>query len=196
MKEMTSMENSPSRPLPPGQHIVEELPVLDLGRAEKINTQDWQLEICGLVKKTLKLSWKDLNGLEMVSIKTDIHCVTTWSVRDSLWQGVPCREIIKLCSPLESAKFVLASSYDGYDTNIPISFFSAEDSMLALSYSGRELPHHYGGPLRLLIPSLYFWKSAKWLKKLEFLKDDKKGYWEQRGYHSIGNPWKEERLES
>ncbi|GAB4032240.1 MAG: sulfite oxidase-like oxidoreductase [Elusimicrobiota bacterium] len=168
---------------------------MDLGLSKKINPQDWQLEICGLIEKPLKLSWKELNALKMISIKADIHCVTTWSITDSQWHGVSCMEIIKLCSPLKSAQFVLASSYDGYDTNIPISFFSAADSMLALFYSGKELPHHYGGPVRLLIPSLYFWKSAKWLKKLEFLKDDRKGYWEQRGYHSRGNPWEEERLE-
>ncbi|PIS46858.1 MAG: sulfite oxidase-like oxidoreductase [Elusimicrobia bacterium CG08_land_8_20_14_0_20_51_18] len=193
MKKLVSKDVLRENRLPPGQRGVEELPVLDLGKAEEIKKETWTLEISGLVENPVKISFKDLLALPQSQLKADIHCVTTWSKLDTYWEGVQTAELIKLAKPLSSAAFVLAWSEDGYSTALPLADFSKEDSLTAHKYAGEDLPHRYGGPVRLLVPSLYFWKSAKWLKKLEFLEKDRKGYWEERGYHAHGDPWTEER---
>jgi len=193
MKEIISPEILDKKEIPPGQHLVEVMPVLDLGRGYLIDKEKYKLEISGLVTNNIILSYEDILKLPQVKLKCNIHCVTTWSILNTLWQGVQTEEIIKLVKPLEKAKFIIAHSYDGYTTNIPMDYFSKIDSIIAIKYMNEDIPHHYGGPVRLLIPSLYFWKSAKWLKKIEFIEKDQKGYWEQRGYHNTGNPWKEER---
>lgn len=193
IKEIVSESVFKEVRVPPGQHLVEELPVLDIGRDYLIEKEKYELEIDGLVENKLKLNYNDLLSLPQVKLKTDIHCVTTWSILDTIWQGVQNKEIVKISKPYPQAKFVIAYSYDGYTTNLKLEYFLKEDSIIALKYQGKDLEHRYGGPVRLLIPSLYFWKSAKWLKKIEFTDVDRKGYWEQRGYHNNGDPWKEER---
>jgi len=177
--------------LPPGQYEVEEIPVLDLGSKPIIEKEKLKLE---LIYKDIKriLSYSELLALEETQLYCDIHCVTTWSKLGTNWKGVQTRTIYEMIKPLDS-KFVMAYSYDGYSTNIPIEYFVKEDSIIAYSYEGDEIPREYGGPVRLLIPSLYYWKSAKWLAKLEFISENRRGYWEERGYHDIGDPFSEQR---
>ena len=177
--------------LPPGQYEVEEIPVLDLGSKPIIEKEKLKLE---LIYKDIKriLSYSKLLALEETQLYCDIHCVTTWSKLGTNWKGVQTRTIYEMIKPLDS-KFVMAYSYDGYSTNIPIEYFIKEDSIIAYSYEGAEIPREYGGPVRLLIPSLYYWKSAKWLSKLEFISENRRGYWEERGYHDIGDPFSEQR---
>ncbi len=179
--------------IPPGQHETDSLPVLDLGRAGTIELKDWSLEICGLVKNNIKFSFDEFSKLPEIKVFADIHCVTTWSKLSTTWEGVSARAIAGLAKPDSGAKFVLLHSSDGFTTNLPIDDFLAEDVLFAHKYEGCPLPHQYGGPVRLVVPRLYFWKSAKWVSKAEFLKNDKRGYWEERGYHDRGDPWKEER---
>ena len=182
--------------LPPGQHEVDSLPVLDLGRAETVLQKDWSLEVCGLVKKTVRFNFEEFSKLPGIKVFADIHCVTTWSKLSTTWEGVSAAMIAQLAEPDPKAKFVLLHSSDGFTTNLPIGDFLAEDSLFAFKYEGEPLPHQYGGPVRLVVPRLYFWKSAKWVSKAEFLGNDKRGYWEERGYHDRGDPWKEERYNS
>ncbi len=177
--------------LPPGQYEVDEIPVLDLGNKPDINKNNFKLELSYNDKKTV-LDFNNLTSLPEVDLYCDLHCVTTWSKLGTNWKGVSTKTVYDLLTPI-SAKFVLAYSYDGYSTNMPIDYFLKEDSIIGYSYEGKDIPYHYGGPVRLLIPSLYYWKSAKWLSKIEFIDEDKRGYWEERGYHDIGDPFLEQR---
>ena len=124
---------------------------------------------------------------------SDIHCVTTWSRYDNQWEGLATRDLLDACRPREDAHFVVLHSYDRYTTNLALDDFAAEDALLAHRWSGEAIPAEHGGPVRLVVPHLYFWKSAKWLKSVEFLTQDKPGYWEVRGYHNRGDPWLEQR---
>lgn len=177
--------------LAPGQYEVDEIPVLDLGNKPDINKNNFKLEL-SYKEKRIILDFNNLISLPEVDLYCDLHCVTTWSKLGTNWKGVSTKTIYDLLNPI-SAKFVLAYSYDGYSTNMPIDYFLKEDSIVAYSYEGKDIPYRYGGPVRLLIPSLYYWKSAKWLSKIEFMDEDKRGYWEERGYHDIGDPFLEQR---
>lgn len=177
--------------LPPGQYEVKEIPVLDLGIKPVIEKEKFNLEIQYKdIKKIIK--YRELTMFESVELYCDLHCVTTWSKLGTNWKGISTRIIYDMIKPYD-AKFVMAYSYDGYTTNIPIDYFLKEDSIIAYSYEGKDIPLDYGGPVRLLIPSLYYWKSAKWLNKLEFMTENKRGYWEERGYHDVGDPFLEQR---
>ncbi|HOJ86946.1 MAG TPA: molybdopterin-dependent oxidoreductase [Elusimicrobiales bacterium] len=177
--------------LAPGQYEVEEIPVLDLGNKPNINKNNFRLELLYKDKKKV-LDFNGLISLPEVELYCDLHCVTTWSKFGTNWKGVSTKTIYDFLSPVK-AKFVLAYSYDGYSTNMPIGYFLKEDSIIAYSYENGDIPYSYGGPARLLIPSLYYWKSAKWLSKIEFMENDKRGYWEERGYHDVGDPFLEQR---
>jgi DMSO/TMAO reductase YedYZ molybdopterin-dependent catalytic subunit len=179
--------------IPPGQHETDALPVLDLGKGRPIDLKDWSFELTGLVKTAIKLNFDEFSKLPRVKLFADIHCVTTWSKLSTTWEGVSAGTVAALAMPDPKAAFVLLHSFDGFTTNLPLSDFLAEDVIFALKYEDAPLPHPYGGPVRLIVPRLYFWKSAKWIAKVEFLEHDKKGYWEERGYHNHGDPWKEER---
>lgn len=178
--------------LPPGQHETDGFPVLSMSSTPDINKNKWSLKISGLAKN-LEWNWEEFNKLPRVKWKTDIHCVTTWSKFDTEWEGVSFDEIVKLCQPLSQATHILAHSYDGYSTNIPLDEMINGQAMIALRYEGQEIESKHGGPDRLIIPHLYFWKSAKWLKEIEFLDKEVLGFWENHGYHDHGDPWKEER---
>lgn len=179
--------------LPPGQHLVKNWPVLDLGVQPQIRMDNWRLELRGLVENQLTLTWKAFLALDQTSKVTDIHCVTTWSRYDNEWQGVSTRDLLDEAMPKPEATHVLLSSYDGYDTNLPLADFAAEDAILATHWEGEPLTVEHGGPLRLVVPHLYFWKSAKWLRRIEFLNADQAGFWERNGYHMYGDPWTEQR---
>ena len=138
-------------------------------------------------------SFAEFSARAQTPFISDIHCVTTWSRYDNQWVGLPTRELLEACQPRENAHFVVLHSYDGYTTNLPLEDFAAEDALLAHSWSGQPLTTEHGGPVRLVVPHLYFWKSAKWLQAIEFLEKDAPGYWEVRGYHNRGDPWLEQR---
>ena len=139
--------------------------------------------------------WGEFTDLPKTTLTTDIHCVTAWSRYDNKWEGVSARDLLKLVKPKAAAQHVIFHSYDTYTTNVPLADFSADDVMLAWSWNGEAISREHGGPLRVVIPKLYFWKSAKWIKRIEFSVHDKPGFWEVRGYHNYGDPWLEQRYD-
>ncbi len=179
--------------LPPGQHLVKTWPVLDLGIQPTIALSDWRLDVHGLVAKPASWSWAAFQATAQSDVTSDIHCVTTWSRYDNRWAGVRTRDLMEAVSPRSNARFVVLHSYDGYTTNLPLADFAAEAAILAHSWEGQPLTFEHGGPVRFVVPHLYFWKSAKWLRAIEFTPDDRLGFWEERGYHERGDPWREER---
>lgn len=179
--------------LPPGQRLVDKWPVLDLGVTPRLDLAEWRLTIDGLVENPLAWNWQDFLAVSQSDITADIHCVTTWSLYDSRWSGVATRTLIDLVRPKPEARFVLFRSYDGYTTNVPLARFAEADALIALGRNGQPIGPEHGGPARVVIPSLYFWKSAKWVRRISFVADDAPGYWEVRGYHNDADPWKEER---
>jgi DMSO/TMAO reductase YedYZ molybdopterin-dependent catalytic subunit len=179
--------------LPPGQREVKTWPVLDLGAQPRIDLKLWRLTIDGLVEKPVTLDWQELMDLPQSEATSDIHCVTAWSRYDNRWRGVLVSDLLALVRPHPEARFVLFQSYDTYTTNLPLDEFAVPDALLATHWEGEPLTVEHGGPLRVVVPQLYFWKSAKWVKRITFAADDRPGFWEVRGYHDHGNPWEEER---
>ena len=179
--------------LPPGQHLVKDWPVLDLGVHPKIGRDRWTLRVFGAVTEAVTWDLTDFNAQTQVREVSDIHCVTTWSRYDNIWDGVATRTVLDAVRPLPSAAFVVLHGHDGYTTNLPLADFAAEDAVIAHSWEGKPLTAEHGGPVRLIVPHLYLWKSAKWLKRIEFVTADKPGFWEVRGYHDRGDPWREQR---
>lgn len=184
---------SASDRLPPGQHLVRDWPVLDLGLQPDVPTATWRLDVDGLVEVPASLDWDGFAALPQSDFVTDIHCVTTWSRYDNRWSGVAVRDLMDAVMPRAEASHVVLTSFDGYTTNLPIADFAAPDAILATRWEGRPLTREHGGPMRLVVPHLYFWKSAKWLRRITFVPADKLGFWEERGYHRRGDPWTEER---
>ncbi len=191
--DLSREERSESR-LPPGQHTVEKLPVLDLGIQPKIEEKDWTLEIGGEVENELKIDWKSLEKWDHVEEMSDFHCVTTWSKYDCKWGGVRMLEILDQVRPHSCAEHVLFVSYDGYTTNVPVEAVYSNHTLLATSLNGEPLSKQYGGPVRVIIPHLYAWKSAKFVKQIQFTNKIELGYWEKRGYSNTADPWREERF--
>ncbi len=179
--------------LPPGQHLVKDWPVLDLGIQPAIDPAQWSLRLHGLVTEAMTLDWTAFQALPQQDSVSDMHCVTTWSRYDNRWHGVMVSELLQRVQPKEDAAFVLLHSHDGYTTNLPLMDFAAADALLATHWDGQPLSRAHGGPVRLIVPHLYLWKSAKWLQRIEFVGADRPGYWEERGYHRRGDPWTEER---
>ena len=184
---------SDSERLPPGQHLVKNWPVLDLGQQPLVKTDEWQLEVTGAVEHPVTLDWTAFGQLPISTETTDMHCVTTWSRYDNRWKGVSTHDFLALVMPSNTARYVMLTSYDGYTTNLPLDDFAAADAILATHWNGALLSRDHGGPMRLIVPHLYLWKSAKWLRRIDFLTDDKAGFWEVNGYHMRGDPWREQR---
>jgi DMSO/TMAO reductase YedYZ molybdopterin-dependent catalytic subunit len=180
--------------LPPGQHAVTNFPVLDLGIRPAFDPAAWRLTVDGEVEQPLTLSWAEFTALPKVEQVSDFHCVTTWSQYDLRWAGVPFRTIVERVRPRAGARFLLQSCADGYTTNLPLAELGGADVLLAYELNGKPLPLEHGGPMRLLVPHLYAWKSAKFLTGLRFQERDTPGFWELRGYHDVGDPWKEQRF--
>jgi len=179
--------------LPPGQHLVEKWPVLDLGVQPDIALDKWRLRIEGAVENPVTLTFDEFMALPQVHYTSDIHCVTTWSRYDNNWDGVSSQTIIDLVKPTAEARHVIFHSYDGYTTNIKLEVFNEPDVLIAHSWEGKRLTREHGGPVRAIVPQWYFWKSAKWIRRIEFSPVDKPGFWEERGYHNEADPWTEER---
>ena len=182
--------------LPPGQHLVRDWPVLDLGEHPAITRENWRLLIGGAVENPAVWEWTDFERQPQTRSLSDIHCVTSWSRYDNEWGGVTTRDLLAVVEPTPEAGFVLLHSYDGYTTNLTLEDFAGENALLAHSWQGQPLTRDHGGPVRLVVPHLYFWKSAKWLKRIEFLTEDHPGFWEVNGYHHRGDRWREQRYTS
>ncbi|HLB29804.1 MAG TPA: sulfite oxidase-like oxidoreductase [Dehalococcoidia bacterium] len=178
--------------LPPGQKQVENWPVLTYGATPRIDLKDWRLRIWGLVEE-VTFTWEELMALPQVEIVRDIHCVTSWSRFDTRWEGVSSQDLMKHVRLKPQACAVMVHSYGGYTTNLLLEDFLKDGVLLAHRHDGEPLAPEHGGPLRLVVPHLYFWKSAKWVRGLEFLPEDGPGFWERYGYHIRGDPWQEER---
>ncbi|MDH6257301.1 sulfite oxidase-like oxidoreductase [Bradyrhizobium sp. BR13661] len=179
--------------LPPGQHLTKDWPVLDLGVLPPVSRDRWRLDVYGAIENPIFWTYAEFAAQKQDQFTSDIHCVTTWSRYDNHWEGLATRELLAACQPRDDAHFVVLHSYDGYTTNLALEDFAAEDALLAHSWSGQPLSEEHGGPVRLVVPHLYFWKSAKWLQAIEFLTEDAPGFWEVRGYHNRGDPWAEQR---
>ena len=182
-----------SERLPPGQHLVTNWPVLDLGQQPAIARERWRLDLFGAVERLAVLDWTGFQALPQSRSVSDIHCVTTWSRYDNRWSGVLTRDLLAAVVLKPGVRFVVLHSYDGYTTNLSLEDFAAEDAILAHSWEGAPLTEEHGGPVRLVVPRLYFWKSAKWLHRIEFRTEDRPGFWEKNGYHNRGDPWAEQR---
>jgi DMSO/TMAO reductase YedYZ molybdopterin-dependent catalytic subunit len=179
--------------VPPGQRLTQKWPVLHYGSVPSIDPSQWTLAISGLVDKELTLTYEQLLALPRVKVFSDIHCVTTWSRLSNLWEGVSTGTIKELVTLRPEASFVVVRSVGGYTTNLTAEDFFSSDALLALKHEGEPLSPAHGGPVRLVVPRLYFWKSAKWVSGVEFTATDQPGFWESYGYHNHGDPWKEER---
>jgi len=182
--------------IPPGQSQTVKWPILDASGTPDIDMSKWRMEIYGLVGKELSLGWEEINSLPRVKVLSDFHCVTRWSRLNNLWEGVSTRALVEVAEGVRpEAKFVVAHGYDyGWTTNLPLEDFLSEDALVCFTHDGEPLTAEHGGPARLVVPLLYAWKSAKWLGGLEFVAEDKAGFWERNGYHMHGDPWKEERF--
>ncbi len=179
--------------LPPGQHEVKNWPVLDLGIQPDVPKAEWRLTIDGLVANPVTWDLAAFMAQPQVEEVSDIHCVTSWSRYDNRWAGVSSRHIVDVVKPLPEASHLIFHSYDGYTTNVTLPAFADANVLLAHSWEGSPLTREHGGPVRVIMPDWYFWKSAKWLKRIEVSNADRPGFWEVRGYHNEGDPWKEDR---
>jgi DMSO/TMAO reductase YedYZ molybdopterin-dependent catalytic subunit len=179
--------------LPPGQRLVQDWPVLDLGVQPDVTPSNWRLRLEGLVAAPVRLTLEEFRALPQAQRLNDIHCVTQWSRYDNHWDGVAVTTLLAMARPKEEARFVSLTSYDGYTTNLAIEDFARDENLFAHSWEGQPLERRHGGPVRLVVPHLYFWKSPKWVTRIEFLREDRPGFWEVRGYHNRGDPWMEER---
>lgn len=179
--------------LPPGQRLVENWPVLDLGIQPDVPREDWRLTIDGAVENPVSWDWTAFTAQPQIEDVSDIHCVTQWSRYDNRWRGVSTLHIVELVRPTPDAAHVVLHGYDGYTTNVSLEMFTDPDCLIAHEHDGVPIPREHGGPARLVIPRYYFWKSAKWVKRIEFVASDRPGFWEVRGYHNVGDPWDEQR---
>lgn len=179
--------------LPPGQHIVNNWPVLDLGCKPAVILEDWMLSVDGLIDNPLMWTWKDFLAQPQCVSVSDFHCVTSWSQLDNAWEGVRFQHLFACVKPEPSAKFLLFTACDHYTTNLPLEACDEEDVLLAAKWNGKSLPQDHGGPVRLIVPKRYAWKGAKWLKRITFLQKDQKGFWEVRGYSNTAFPWVNDR---
>jgi DMSO/TMAO reductase YedYZ molybdopterin-dependent catalytic subunit len=185
--------------LPPRQVLTRKWPVLHAGEVPPFDPATWDLTVfpIPLVDRIVRFTWPEFLALPRVKVFADMHCVTRWSKLDNLWDGVPTRELLKHVTVSPKAKFVMVHSEYGFSTNLPIDDFFGEDCLFALRHDGADLEPDHGGPLRLVVPRLYAWKSAKWVRGIEFMEQDRPGFWESGdhgGYHMRGDPWAEQRF--
>jgi DMSO/TMAO reductase YedYZ molybdopterin-dependent catalytic subunit len=189
--------HDPDRPrLPPGQTLAKKWPVLHYGDVPAVSLEAFRLRLWGAVAKPVEWSWADLQALPHSRRRTDLHCVTTWSCYDMDWDGILFRDVAAVVAPLPEARHVLLHGLDGYTTNVPLKTLLDDDVMLVWAWNGEPLSAEHGGPLRMVVPNIYAWKSAKWLCGIEVLTHDRRGFWEERGYHNRADPWLDERYSS
>jgi len=179
--------------LPPGQSLTLKWPVLHYGRVPDFDESKWDFKISGEVDAPLKLSWKEFLALRQTEVTSDFHCVTRWSRLDNRWTGVLFTEVLKLVKPAATAKHALVLAEEGYTSNVPLADLQHPNVLFAHSHDGEPLSAEHGGPLRLVVPHLYAWKSVKWVRGFLLLNEERSGFWERNGYHAYGDPWKEQR---
>jgi len=179
--------------VPPGQVLTEKWPVLTYGLTPRFDPKTWTFRCFGLVEREVAWTWDDFNRLPRAEVACDIHCVTRWSRLDNRFGGVSIQEIIRHVAPKPEARYVMIHADPDYTTNLPLAELLDDDVILATHHDGEPLTPEHGGPLRLVVPKLYFWKSAKWLRGFEFLDVNPPGFWEVNGYHMHADPWKDER---
>jgi len=192
--KIISSDTLRSERIPRGQMRTTRWPVLHAGSTPKVDLATWDLKVFGAVEEPVSWTWDQFQALESVVVAADMHCVTRWSRLDNSWEGVAVSEVMKHVRLKPEARFVLVHAEHGFTTNLALDDFLGEDCLFAWSHDGRPLTPDHGWPLRLVIPRLYAWKSAKWLRGIEFRETDKPGFWEQNGYHHHGDPWTEERF--
>ena len=180
--------------LPPGQYLTDDFPVLQLGPTPRVGTEDWRFTLRHGARPLASWTWQEFSALPRTRWGGDIHCVTKWSKFDTKWEGVSVDDILAAAGISAPTGFVLAEGHDDYTTNVPVADLTGGRAMVATLYEGEPIPPDHGGPARLLVPHLYFWKSAKWVKGLRFTEKDEAGFWELRGYHMYGDPWREQRF--
>jgi DMSO/TMAO reductase YedYZ molybdopterin-dependent catalytic subunit len=182
--------------VPPGQYVTEKWPVLHYGSVPRFNPETWSFKVWGLVENPLQLTYQEFRALPGATIRCDIHCVTAWSQLDMSFEGVPAKAVLDLAGVRPEARFAVVHAEQGYEANMPLEYLLADDAVFAHRANGKDLTPEHGWPLRLVVPRLYFWKSAKWVRGLEVAAKDRAGFWERNGYHMLGDPWKEERYSS
>jgi DMSO/TMAO reductase YedYZ molybdopterin-dependent catalytic subunit len=179
--------------LPPGQIVTRKWPVLHYGTVPKMDLARWRFTVSGAVDQPFAITWEELQALPRRQTPCDIHCVTRWSRYDNLFEGVPVQLLLRRAGVKPQARYALVHAEQGFTTNLPMSDLDRPENLLALSHDGEPLTPEHGGPVRLLVPHLYLWKSAKWIRGMECLEEDVPGFWEENGYHMRGDPWGEER---
>ncbi|HUR95654.1 MAG TPA: sulfite oxidase-like oxidoreductase [Gemmatimonadales bacterium] len=193
MRDRVDVRDSGRPRLPPGQIITQKWPVLHYGSVPSVDLATWRFEVSGTVERPLSLTWNDLLALPQRETACDMHCVTKWSRYDNVFGGVPVQALLERAGVKPEAAFVLVHAAEDYTTNLPLADLDRPANLLATSHNGEPLTPEHGGPVRLLVPHLYLWKSAKWVTGFQLLQEDYPGFWEQNGYHMRGDPWREER---
>jgi DMSO/TMAO reductase YedYZ molybdopterin-dependent catalytic subunit len=193
IKKIISPDTQRQNRLPPGQILTDKWPVLHYGSVPKIKPEEWKFRIHGLVEQERTLTYEEFTALPPVEVYSDIHCVTTWSRYDNTWEGIGTEEIKGLVKIKPEAKYVMVEGHGGFTTNLPLDDFFQPDALFALKHDRKAITAEHGGPVRLVVPRLYFWKSAKWATGLRFMAENEPGFWEGAGYHMHGDPWTEER---
>jgi DMSO/TMAO reductase YedYZ molybdopterin-dependent catalytic subunit len=193
IKRIISPDTLKPNRVPPGQRLTDKWPVLHYGSVPKIDAAKFTFKITGLVESEITLNYDEFTALPRLEVFSDIHCVTTWSRLNNLWEGVGTSVIKDLAGIKGEAKYVMVAGAGGFTTNLPLDDFFQSDVLFALKHDGQPITAEHGGPVRLVVPQLYFWKSAKWVTGLKFMAKDAPGFWERAGYHMHGDPWTEER---
>lgn len=180
--------------VPPGQYLVgDRWPILTYGPTPQVDLSQWDFTVGGLVENPLRFTWEEWNELPTVEVEADMHCVTSWSKLDNVWRGVQAKYLLERAQPRAEAEFFSAFCDGGYTTNVPVAELYEEDALFATHHNDEPLEPGHGYPMRLVIPRLYAWKSAKWIRGIELLAEDRPGFWENNGYHNYGDPWQEQR---
>ena len=192
-EKMVEAGFEPSR-LPPGQYLTERFPVLHVGEVPMYQPGEWSLRVFGLVEREFTLTWDELRAMSSTTITTDIHCVTKWSKFDTSWTGVRVRDLLERAGVKAGASYFMGHAEYGYTANLPLADVMGDNALVAYAYDGADIEPIHGGPVRLVVPHLYFWKSPKWLRGIEVRQVDAPGFWEQNGYHMYGDPFLEQRF--
>jgi DMSO/TMAO reductase YedYZ molybdopterin-dependent catalytic subunit len=192
-RQLNERERAVADRLPPGQYLTEKWPVLHYGGVPKVDLATWDFALSGLVDQPVKLTYQEFKRLPRRTVQSDVHCVTRWSMLDSTWEGVPVAEVLKLVQVKPEATHVMVHAEHGFTANLSLDDLTRDINMFVDTRNGEPITAEHGWPLRLFVPHLYFWKSAKWVRGIEFMAGDRPGFWEQYGYHMRGDPWQEER---
>jgi DMSO/TMAO reductase YedYZ molybdopterin-dependent catalytic subunit len=194
MPDRIDLRDSAATRLPPGQIITRKWPVLHYGTVPDVDLDAWRFQVTGAVERPVTLTWDELQAMPRRETVCDMHCVTRWSRYDNVFEGVPVQSVLERAGVKAEAGFALVHAEQGYTTNVPLGDLDRPANLLALTHNGEPLTPEHGGPVRLLVPHLYLWKSAKWVTGFQLLTENYPGFWEQNGYHMRGDPWSEERF--